>query len=835
MADLKAQLQIGADVSGVEAGITKAKRSINSLGVTVQDSNTRASKSIDRYVRSLEQQAATMGKSSRETELYKLALKGASDAQLKAADSALKLKEGFEKGEEAGARMRANFVALGVAAATGLIAAAVAFDQLIKKAGDFQDLAEKTGDSAEAIASLAVAAGTAGSSMEEISGFAIRLTKNLTGVDDESKAAGAAITALGLDLKAFKELKPADQIEEIAKALDKFQDGAGKTAVLEALAKGGAQLLPFLKELGNEGGRQVILTQEQIRLAQAYATELLPALNEFGSTIAQIVKDQNFAATGMAVLKGALAGAVVVFQTIAIVASEVGFVFLGVGREIGAIIAQLGALARLDLNGFRAISEAVRQDAERARKELDRFQATVMSIGKEVAPKFADPRLLGSVGSIAEQTAGSKPKLTFGGAVKAGTDTAAQEAKAKLAFDLDQIKKASEAIVNTFSNAEKILEARRAAGLTDEREYYAAKLGFLRLNADEQERALAAELARLKEEKVTDKNRLDLKGKIAETEAKLAKVRADAVAQQVVLGIQEAAALKKTEQAYIDATTAAEAYLAALGRRNQREIEGIGRGKKFREQEAGRNDIEDRFLQERQKLERDLRRDQITQADFDTYLNIARETYAAEVKLYEERTAAIDAKQMDWATGATEALQNYYDESLRIADGVENAITNAFKGMEDALVDFVRTGKLDFKDLADSIIADITRIIVKQQILGPLSEMLQGGMKSGDGIGGFFGNILSGIFGGGRAIGGPVSAGKVYRVNENGPEMLQMAGKQFLLMGNQNGNVTAAPQDSGSVSLSINQTFQGAVDRRTMDQAAAAAAAAAQRALARNR
>ena len=40
--------------------------------------------------------------------------------------------------------------------------------------------------------------------------------------------------------------------------------------------------------------------------------------------------------------------------------------------------------------------------------------------------------------------------------------------------------------------------------------------------------------------------------------------------------------------------------------------------------------------------------------------------------------------------------------------------------MEDALVQFVLTGKLNFKDLARSIIADITRIVVRQQLMTPL-------------------------------------------------------------------------------------------------------------------
>ena len=40
--------------------------------------------------------------------------------------------------------------------------------------------------------------------------------------------------------------------------------------------------------------------------------------------------------------------------------------------------------------------------------------------------------------------------------------------------------------------------------------------------------------------------------------------------------------------------------------------------------------------------------------------------------------------------------------------------------MEDALVNFVMNGKLNFKDFARSIIADITRIYVRQALITPL-------------------------------------------------------------------------------------------------------------------
>lgn len=162
----------------------------------------------------------------------------------------------------------AAFVTLGVAAA----GAFAAISKMASDVGAFKDLEETTGANAEALASFAVAAGTAGVSMETVAGGMNKLTKGLVSVEDETKDAGAALEALGLNIQDFKKLDPATQMEEVAKALAGFEDGASKTAVAMALfGKSGAALLPFLKELAAEGGRQVILTQQQIERADAYA------------------------------------------------------------------------------------------------------------------------------------------------------------------------------------------------------------------------------------------------------------------------------------------------------------------------------------------------------------------------------------------------------------------------------------------------------------------------------------------------------------------------------------------------------------------------------------
>jgi hypothetical protein len=509
-------------------------------------------------------------------------VRGASDEQLRAANTSLKLSDAYQRGEVIGQRIRTTFLAIGAAAATGLIAAAAAFDSLVKKAANFQDLAEKTGDTAQNIASLAVAAEGAGVSIDAVAAFSTRLTKNLTGVDDESKAAGAAIAALGLNLKDFKALAPADQLETIGKALNGFEEGAAKSAVAIALlGRGGADALPFLKELGSEGGRQVILTQEQIRLAdeysdsqaklrteislqaQAIATEAIPAVTEFTTLLRDIAKDQEFAATASDVLKGALAAGVTIFQTIAIVAANVAFVFKGVGREVGAIAAQLVALASLDIKGFTAISDAVREDGIRARAELDKFEAKLLGLGQASA-KFADPRILGNPGSIAEQTSANnkRPTLRFNGAAGgggSGVDKAAREAeqvrRAELDADIKFLREKLGEERDTISFHQRELSAIYSAGNLSLREFYDRRNKEIADGAQRELNLLTDEQARLEVEigRVKDpSDRIKLQTQLDESVAKSGKVAVAAAREATLAKLDEVAAFKQLQESVND-------------------------------------------------------------------------------------------------------------------------------------------------------------------------------------------------------------------------------------------------------------------------------------------
>ncbi|MFZ7338357.1 phage tail tape measure protein, partial [Comamonas jiangduensis] len=145
---------------------------------------------------------------------------------------------------------------------------------------------------------------------------------------------------------------------------------------------------------------------------------------------------------------------------------------------------------------------------------------------------------------------------------------------------------------------------------------------------------------------------------------------------------------------------------------------------------------------------------------FDERYRLTQEALAEEVRLFDEAAAAKRAKERDGVLGAKSALDTYVRDAQNAYGMTKQVVTSALGGMEDAAVSMITTLKLDYKSLATSIVADITRIIVKQQLANALTAMM--GKAGGSDVSGFIGNVLGALTGGGFASGGYTGAGGEY-------------------------------------------------------------------------
>ena len=114
----------------------------------------------------------------------------------------------------------------------------------------------------------------------------------------------------------------------------------------------------------------------------------------------------------------------------------------------------------------------------------------------------------------------------------------------------------------------------------------------------------------------------------------------------------------------------------------------------------------------------------------------------------------IEKNRGSFSAGVGEGLTKYLDDVNNLSLQASNLVMNTFQGAEDALIDLTTKGKLSFRDLADSIIADIARIAIRQSITGPLAGLLKGAFSGGGGgTSGGFGSFFAGMAGsGGRAM-----------------------------------------------------------------------------------
>jgi lambda family phage tail tape measure protein len=199
----------------------------------------------------------------------------------------------------------------------------------------------------------------------------------------------------------------------------------------------------------------------------------------------------------------------------------------------------------------------------------------------------------------------------------------------------------------------------------------------------------------------------------------------------------------------------------------------------------------------KQLAEKNITPDQYAQGIKELSLN-----YVAAIEVATKLKETQDDLNSSYAYGAQIALSKYINESKNLANLTSGVVTNAMNGLDNALLGIMSrtTSVADaFSKMTASILNDIARILIRQSITAPLAGFISSSLGS------FFGGSVTptqtstGLntfdMGGGRALGGNVSAGTSYLVGEKGAEIFTP---------NMNGSIT--PNDAMG-SVTVNQTF----------------------------
>jgi lambda family phage tail tape measure protein len=118
----------------------------------------------------------------------------------------------------------------------------------------------------------------------------------------------------------------------------------------------------------------------------------------------------------------------------------------------------------------------------------------------------------------------------------------------------------------------------------------------------------------------------------------------------------------------------------------------------------------------------------------------------------------------NFTKGWEKALAEYTESSQNSFQTAGKLFGKITGNMEDAIVDFAKTGRFEFKSFMASILEDLLRSQVRNLIASLFGLKSSGGTGSG---GLFGGSIIPGFL----AKGGSAQAGKPYVVGEKGPEL----------------------------------------------------------------
>lgn len=677
--------------------------------------------------------------------------------------------------------VKSSLTALGAGFAAGLTVDKVkeSIEKAIQSASGLQEVAERTGATVEKLSGLASVAKLSGTDTEALATGLQKLSKSMVDAQDGGAKSQAAFNAIGISVKDLKGLKPDEAFQLIAQKMATYADGAEKTAIAQALfSKSGANLLPVMKDLADVGDLQIKVTAEQAAQANEYEKNLrrlemaqgaiwkmigfqvLPVMNAFTKAMLE-------SATQTDGVKGAVDG-LAKDNTIRAwaegAATTVGFVvdaFDGVSRAAQIAGKTIGAVAAITLEDYKlapAIFKGLMADIDAiASKQLfsDRLKAQLAKMNLPGAPESGGPR--------------PTPNYRPNSAARAANDDPAKAL-------MDGIFKQQDLIVaaqrKALAEDEAMLQQSYSQQYLTAAQFYEGKKQLIEDDLQHELEAYDKEMSAAQayiNSADSETKRQQGRNQMAQAAAKYLNAQADAGSR-----------LAKVNQDAVAPLRAFELAIAAVA--HQHELENAAM--QFGIDMLGRNTLEVQKLTAARNLDLQLEQEiyKLTQQGYkgdELATRVAAATAQKEAQkaiAIAQITSAYDL-QRDSIFGAHEAFRKYVEDSTNGAAQMENVVGGAFKGMENALVEFVKTGKLNFSSLVDSIIADVARMVIQQQITGPLAGWAMGGLTSlfSGGIGAvnsFDDGSMAALLGLPRkAGGGPVSAGTSYLVGEKGPEI----------------------------------------------------------------
>jgi lambda family phage tail tape measure protein len=354
-------------------------------------------------------------------------------------------------------------------------------------------------------------------------------------------------------------------------------------------------------------------------------------------------------------------------------------------------------------------------------------------------PTHQDPRLKGVTQSADGSFSGGRySSLVSGINQKYKPQSTAAVDNAGIAAQVKQAQQQIADLNASYANSTTVLKQQHDAGLIDDDDYYGAV-------QDHIDKYMAAQLAQidleqkgLEQSNVTGAARIKLNQQLKDLETQ----RYELYGKWATLQFTTDAEQTKADNNRQDVLTKYVATLnEALDTQKQsiaNQVASVGAGSQDFSRQQNLTQLSSRFDNQNLKLAASktstMTPDQTALIDQEIAANNAARD--ATVKAWQQGYADIDAAQSDWRNGATKAFADYGVAASNIATETATTFQDAFKGLEDALVSFVTTGKLSFTSLATSVISDIARVEIRaaeSQVFGYIQSLISPGLGGASG------------------------------------------------------------------------------------------------------
>lgn len=671
---------------------------------------------------------------------------------------------------------------MGGSLAVGSVSMAALIAQTANFADRIQDLADGMGISTGFALQFSDALQKAGVSGEAAGKIIGKLYENIENAKQGNQASVDQFRKLGITFTEIKELSPEDAIRRVINELGKIEDPIKRIAeARKILGKGGLGLdIQEVDNLIKNGLGNWEKYGESIKKVSKIKDQLTASMNNLTIAFSQFIGPLAHNGTiSVEKFTGALAGLATYFVAAKVISYAAALTEFVVALRAATAA---GAAFNLMANGsplmlalkLAAAGTAFLIYQHESGQSLDRVSQQNTDITGAVSNTESDNPLLPSTGV--------KPRSSEGTATPAAQngEKTPEEVAASIALQTAKIKTQNTLIRNSVdlwdTYRQSVVDAQTAQ--SDQLAEINAKRADLQVKLKDSADLLGMELGKLKEQET------QIKSNTSRTLARLKyqKELTDLAQEQTrqegyrlgVVKMAEDETKRRLEQAKV----ALDIQLREI--ENQTILNNL-----VLDGNANLSGFAKTMVKEVLEFNSSLDKLNAQLKQLPEYIDMPEEMLSSEAKANNQRIDAIKAQinfeekrhalkmanlqnEQTLDYGIAQSLANYVENATNMAKVGSDSFNALTSNMNSALDNFVKTGKLSFKDLARSIIQDLIAIQLKAQaggLLGMLGKSL--------GFGGFT-NDAGGLEVAGSlgfADGGDPPVGRASIVGERGPEL----------------------------------------------------------------